>query len=257
MDKLKQELDDLNKSISDLENQIEEAKIEAENNIKPLNDELSKVKPDKEEFVLKNDFDSFQVCKRKENYLKFKIDEQWNKYVILTDELYKLKTEKYYLEKQITDLELDLEKQKLDLEKQKKLEEEKIKRIDEMLSQMDDVLNNYKRTHNLKQAAIDSNINPYTVEHWFNGGKHNFNEYYSNFYNQIIEIDNYFKDLETKKLLKQMDDVIVAYKKTSSLKEASKIANVSYDTVQYWYEWGSKGFGNENAYFYKRLKPLL
>lgn len=249
MDKLKQELNDLNKSISDLENQIEEAKSEAENNIKPLNDELSKVKQDKEESVLKNDFESFQICKRKENNLKFKIDEQWNKYIILSEELYKLNTEKYYLEKQITGLEMDFKKQK-------KLEEERIKRINEMLSQMDDILKNYKKTKNLKQAAINSNINPYTVEHWFNGGKRNFNEIYSNFYNQVIEIDNYFKDLETQNLINQMDSVVEAYKKTNSLKEASKIANVSYDTVQYWYEWGSKGFGKENTYFFKKLDKI-
>ncbi|WP_298522520.1 hypothetical protein [uncultured Methanobrevibacter sp.] len=247
---IKQELNDLNKFIENLENQIQKAKIDAENNVKPLNDELFKVKEDKERFVLKNDFDSFQICKRKEDNLKFKIDEQWNKYIILTEELYKLNIEKDNLEKQISDLELKIKKQKT-------LEEEKIKRVNEMLSQMGDVLKNYEKTKNLKQAAIESNINPFTVEHWFNGGKDNYNEYYSNFYNQIIEIDNYFKNLETKKLLKQMDSVIEAYKKTSSLKEASKIANVSYDTVQYWYEWGSKGFGNENAYFYKRLNPLL
>ena len=31
------------------------------------------------------------------------------------------------------------------------------------------------------------------------------------------------------------------------------MTNVSYDTVQYWYEWGSRGFGKENVYFYKNL----
>ena len=74
-------------------------------------------------------------------------------------------------------------------------------------------------------------------------GKNNFNETYFYFYNQIIEIDIYFKDLEAEKLKKQMDAVIEFYKKTNSLKEASKFAGVSYDTVKYWYEWRSRGFG--------------
>ena len=53
-----------------------------------------------------------------------------------------------------------------------------------------------------------------------------------------------------------MDSVIEAYKNTNSLKEASKISNVSYDTVQYWYEWGSKGFGSENTYFFKYISNI-
>ena len=53
-----------------------------------------------------------------------------------------------------------------------------------------------------------------------------------------------------------MDNVIEAYKKTNSLKEASKRANVSYDTVQYWYEWGFKGFGKENTYFFKKIDNI-
>ncbi len=51
-----------------------------------------------------------------------------------------------------------------------------------------------------------------------------------------------------------MDNVIEAYKKTNSLKEASKMVNVSYDTVKYWYVWGSRGFGEENTYFFKNLE---
>lgn len=49
-----------------------------------------------------------------------------------------------------------------------------------------------------------------------------------------------------------MDDVVDAYRKTDSLKEASRMAGVSYDTVMYWYEWGSRGFGSENTYFFKK-----
>ncbi|WP_405287004.1 hypothetical protein [Methanobrevibacter sp.] len=238
MEKLKQNLNDINNSISELESQIREAKIEAEVNVKLLTNELSQVRQDKKEFAIKNDFDSVQNCRRKENNLKFKIDAQWNKYSLLNSELSKLNKEKLGLEKQI------------------KLEEDKIKRNNEIQSQIDKVLNNYKKTQNLKQAAIDSNINPNTVEHWYDWGKKNFNETYSYFYTQILEIDNYFKKLESQKLKEQMDNVIEAYKKTNSLKEASKRANVSYDTVQYWYEWGFKGFGKENTYFFKKIDNI-
>lgn len=172
---------------------------------------------------------------REEN-LKFKINAQWNQYLMLKNELTKLN------------------KQKFDLENQIKLEEDKIKRKNEILAQMDEVLKNYKKTQNLLQAAIDSKISFDYVEQWLEWGEHNFNEVYSYFYNQFIEINNYFKDLETEKLKQEMDSVIEAYKKTHSLKEASKLVNVSYDTVQYWYEWGSKGFGEENTYFFKNLK---
>ena len=236
MEKLKQNLNDLNNSISELKSQIREAKIEAEVNVKQLTNELSQVRQDKKEFAIKNDFDSVQNCRRRENNLKFKIDAQWNNYLLLNSELSKLNKEKIALEKQI------------------KLEEDKIKRNNEIMSQIDEVLNNYKKSQNLKQAAIDSNISPNHVEQWFEWGKNGFNETYSYFYTQIIEIDNYFKDLEAQKLKKQMDSVIEAYKKTNSLEKASKMADVSYDTVQYWYEWGSKGFGRENTYFFKKLE---
>lgn len=235
MDELKQDLDKLNNSIRELENQIETAKTEAENNIKPLKEELIQVKQDKTRFAAKNDSDSVQNCIRKENNLKFKINAQWNECSILNDELFKLNREKQELERQI------------------KLEEDKIKRKNEILAQMNKVLKNYRNTQDLKQAAIDSKINPNTVEQWFEWGKSKFNETYSYFYGQIIEIDNYFKDLEAQKLKKQMDDVVEAYRKTNSLEKAAKMANVSYDTVQYWYEWGSRGFGKENTYFFKKL----
>ncbi|WP_298523724.1 hypothetical protein [uncultured Methanobrevibacter sp.] len=235
MDELKQDLDDLNNSIHELENRIETAKTEAENNIKPLKEELAQVKQDKTRFAAKNDSDSVQNCIRKENNFKFKINAQWNECSILNDELFKLNRKKQELERQI------------------KLEEDKIKRNNEILAQMNEVLENYRNTQDLKQAAIDSKINPNTVEQWFEWGKNNFNETYSYFYNKITEIDNYFKDLKAQKLKKQMDDVIEAYRKTNSLDKAAKMANVSYDTVQYWYEWGSRGFGEENTYFFKKL----
>lgn len=238
MDQLKQDLNILNSSIQEFENQIQEAKKEAENNINPLNIELTQVKQDKRRYATKSDFESVQNCRRKENNLKFKIDAQWNKYSLLKDELFKLS------------------KQKTELEKQIKLEEDKIKRNNEIKAKMDQVLKNYRKTQNLKEAAIDSNINPDYVEQWYEWGKNDFNETYSYFYTKILEIDNLFKDKESQKIKKQMAAVIDAYRKTNSLKEASKMANISYDTVQYWYEWGSKGFGKENAYFFKKIKEM-
>ncbi len=238
MDKLKQELNDLNNSIRELENRIQEAKEEAEDNIKPLKIELDQVKQDKRNYASKNDFESVQNCRRKESNLKFKIDAQWNKYSLLKGDLFKLN------------------QQKTDLEKQIKLEEDKIKRNNEIKARMEQVLNNYRKTQNLKEAAVSSNISHDYVEQWYEWGKGDFNETYSYFYTKITEIDNQLNDKKVQKLKKQMDDVIEAYRKTDSLKEASKIADVSHDTVQYWYEWGSKGFGEENAYFFKKIKEM-
>lgn len=235
MDDLKEELNSLNNSIDDLENRIEKARTEAEANVKPLNEELSQIKEDKRTYALKNDFDSIQDCRRREDNLKFKISAQWNQYTILKNEL------------------VELNKQKRELESQIKLEEDKIKRKNEILAQMDMVLDNYRKTQSLRQAAVDSKISPDHVEQWFDWGKNDFNETYSYFYTQIIEIDSHFKDMEAQKLKDDMDRVISAYRKTGSLEEASRIADVSYDTVMYWYEWGSRGFGEENVYFFKKL----
>lgn len=238
MDKLKQKLAKLNEDIEDLENKIYNAKIEAENNVNPLKLELTEVKKDKSKFASKNDFESVQNCIRNENNLKFKINAQWNKYSLLKEDLTKLNNKKIELEKQI------------------KLKQDKIKRKEEILAQMHLVLKKYKKTQNLKQASIDSNINPDYVNQWLEWGKNDFNETYSYFYTKILEIDTYFKDSESQKLKNQMDEVIEAFRKTNSLKDAAKMTNVSYGTVQYWYEWGSKGFGEENTYFYNNIKRI-
>jgi hypothetical protein len=100
---------------------------------------------------------------------------------------------------------------------------------------------------------MDAGMDPNSAEQWFEWGRNDFNETYSYFYNEIIRIDNHFKDLEAQKLKEQMDRVVDAYRKTGSLRQASRIADVSYDTVQYWYEWGSRGFGEENTYFFKNV----
>lgn len=236
MDKLKQDFADLNNNISELESQIEQEKINAESNIQPLKIQLNQIKQDKTKFASKNDFESVQACRRKEENLKFKINAQWNKYSLLKEELTRLNREKQNLQKQI------------------KLKEDEIRRTNDILSQMNTVLDNYKKTQSLKQAAIDSKISPEHVDQWYEWGKNSFNETSTYFYTKITEIDNYFKEQESLKLKKQMDRVIEAYKKTNSLEKASKIANVSFDTVQYWYDWGSKGFGEENTYFYRKLQ---
>lgn len=236
MDKLKQDLNSLKDEIKNLESEIENAEREAEDNIRPLKEELIKIKEDKRNFASKNDFDSVQECRRRESNIKFKIDAQWNRYSMLNDQLSKLL------------------KEERDLEAKIKLEEDKIKRNNQILSQMDTVLANYRKSQNLKQAAIDSNLNPNTVEQWHEWGKNTYNETYSYFYNEKTEIDNHFRDLKSRELKRQMDRVVDAYKKTHSLKQASRIANVNPDTVEYWYEWGSRGFGEENTYFYKKIR---
>lgn len=235
MDMLKHKLDEVNESIRDLEDKIQRARLDAENNIAPLNVELAKVKEDKRNFAYKNDSDSVHDCIRKEENLKFKINAQWNEHAMLKNELAKFK------------------RQKLELESQIKLEEDKIKRHKEIVARMDEVLDNYRRTQNLKQSAMDAGMDPNSAEQWFEWGRKDFNETYSYFYNEIIRIDNLFKDLEAQKLKEQMDRVVDAYRKTGSLRQASRIADVSYDTVQYWYEWGSRGFGEENTYFFKNV----
>lgn len=235
---LKQDLDNVNAEIRKLESEIRMAQTEAENNIKPLKEELVQLKEDKRNFASKNDFESVQNCRRRENNLKFKIDAQWNRYSLLKEDLSKLK------------------KQKTNLETKIKLEEDKVKRSNQIRSQMDEVLANYKKSQSLKQAALDSNINPNYVTQWHKWGEDNLNETYSYFYNEIKEIDNYFKEMKSQELKKQMDSVVEAYRKTNSLKDAAKIANVNPDTVEYWYEWGSRGFGEENTYFFKKIKEI-
>lgn len=239
MEKLIRELDELNSSIRELQEKIEDARLEAERNIKPLTDELDEIRQDKRKFASKNDHESIQSCRRREENIKFKINAQWNHHSILKNDLVKLNNKKHELENSI------------------QLKRDQIRRNEEISAQINLVLTNYKKSQNLKQAAVDSKIDPEHVEQWFEWGKNDFNETYAYFYSQILEIDDYFKGLEAQKLKDQMDSVVEAYKKTNSLKEASRIAGVSYDTVEYWYDWGSRGFGEENAYFYRKIKSII
>lgn len=238
MDGLKRELDILNGAIRDLEGRLIEAEAEAERNVEPLKGELERLRIDKRAFASRNDFESVQDCNRKESNLKFKINAQWNKFFILKDELVKLKGKRKVLEDKI------------------RLERDKVRRNNEIRSQMDAVLENYRKTHDLKKAAADSKISPDHVEQWLEWGKSGFNETYSYFHDKICEIDEDFRDLEKQKLIRQMDEVVEAYRKTGSLKKASEMANVSYDTVMYWHEWGSRGFGEENAYFFRKIDEI-
>lgn len=238
MDNLENDLNELNIEISELEKQISEAEKRAEDNVEPLRQELSQVKRDKTIYASKNDFDSVSDCIRREENLKFKISAQWNEASQLKDDLFKLKSRKKELEYKL------------------QLERDKIRRNNQVIGQMDIVLENYRKSQSLKQAAIEANISPDTVEQWHEWGKNTFNETSTYFYNKIIEIDNEFKEREARELKDQMDRVIEAYRKTKSLEKSSKMAKVSYDTVMYWHEWGSRGFGEENTYFYRKIQEI-
>ena len=113
MDRLEGDLDSLNREIEKLESEIQNAEKEAEGNIEPLNKELAQIREDKRNFASKNDFESVENCRRRENNLKFKISAQWNRCSLLKEELSKMK------------------KQRGDLESQIKLERDKIRRNDE------------------------------------------------------------------------------------------------------------------------------
>lgn len=238
MEKLKRNLDNLTCEISDLEMQISKARKEAESNIAPLKSELEKVRREKRDFGLKNDFESVRSCISREKNLKFKIASQWNRHSLLNEKLSRLKEQRQNLEEKI------------------KLENDKAKRTRELKSKMDAVAGSYRKTQSLKNSAVESKIHPETVLQWFEWGLKGYGEIYVYFHSKIKEIDDEFAGIEQQKLKKQMDSVAEAYKKTGSLKKASEIADVSYDTVQYWYKWGMQGFGEENTYFYKKIEDI-
>ncbi len=235
LSELENDLCDLNTEISNLEKKIIKAEKQAEINIGPLKEELIQVKKDKTSYASKNDFDSVSDCIRREDNLKFRINALWNVASQLKDDLFRLKSRRKELEHDI------------------QLERDKIRRNNQILDQMNKVLDNYRKSQSLKQAAVEANISPDTVEQWHEWGRNAFNETSAYFYNKIAEIDNEFKKQEAQKLKDDMDRVIEAYRKTNSLKDASRIAGVSYDTVMYWHEWGSRGFGEENTYFYRKV----
>ena len=136
-------------------------------------------------------------------------------------------------------------------------QKEILKRNLEIRSQMDAVIENYKSSFSLKESSQKANISFDLVLTWFNWGKNGFDENSKYFYDEIKRIDDENKKLfEKESIINQMDKVIENYKNTESLEQASKMANVSYDTVKYWYEWGKNGFGEENSYFYNELSKI-
>ena len=178
MEELTKELEEVITKINDLEEEIEIAKAKAHSNIEPLKKELSRLKEVKRRYASKNDPDSVRDCIRKEDNLKFEINAQRNEYLILSDELFKLKT------------------QKEDLEYKIQLEKDKIKRKNQLKEKLDLIITNYEKSQNLRDAAIEANVNPDQAEQWLEWGKNNFEETYSYFYNEIQKIDNHQKDLE-------------------------------------------------------------
>ena len=236
MKELKDKLNEINNEISQLNDEIKKAESEAEQNIAPLESELSKIREDKRKSAMKNDLESVQQLKSKEANLKFKISAQWNKSNMLKEDLTRLLTKKDEVIAQI------------------KLKEDRIKRDEKITKQMDEVLDHYRNTRSLKEAALSANIRFETVGQWIEWGKNKYNKTGVYFFNEVNAIDDYFKKQDVLKLKNEMDSVIEAYKKSKSLKEACRSAGVSYDTAQYWFSWGRNGFGEENKYFYREIK---
>ena len=54
----------------------------------------------------------------------------------------------------------------------------------------------------------------------------------------------------------QMDAVIENYKSSFSLKESSQKANISFDLVLTWFNWGKNGFDENSKYFYDEIKRI-
>ena len=236
MNQLTERLRQLNNEISKLEDEIKKAEYEAEQNIAPLESELSQIRQDKRKSAMKNDFEHVEQLKSKEANLKFKISAQHNRSNMLKEDLTKLSAKKDELLFQI------------------KLEEDRIKRDEKITKQMNDVLGHYRNTRSLKEAALSAGIHFETVEQWMDWGKNTYNKTSVYFFNKVNEIDDDFKKQDALKLKTEMDSVIREYKKSKSLKEACRSAGVSYDTAQYWFSWGRNGFGEENKYFYREIK---
>ena len=225
-------------------------KESTETNVQPLMIQLDSVRNDIRKYGFKNDIASINQSKRKEFEILSKIDHEWKDYRDLNEKISILKRYKNELLEEIRLAEVDEAKRK-------KHEEEILKRNLEIRSQMDAVIENYKSSFSLKESSQKTNIGFDLVLTWFNWGKNGFDENSKYFYDEIKRIDDENKKLfEKENVINQMDRVIENYKKTESLEQASKMADVSYDTVKYWYEWGRNGFGEENSYFYKEISKI-
>ena len=246
----KQKIEEIDRKIEILEKESISLKESTETNVQPLMIQLDSVRNDIRKYGFKNDIASINQSKRKEFEILSKIDHEWKDYRDLNEKISILKRYKNELLEEIRLAEVDEAKRK-------KHEEEILKRNLEIRSQMDAVIENYKSSFSLKESSQKANISFDLVLTWFNWGKNGFDENSKYFYDEIKRIDDENKKLfEKENVINQMDRVIENYKKTESLEQASKMADVSYDTVKYWYEWGRNGFGEENSYFYKELSKI-
>lgn len=246
----KQKIEEIDRKIEILEKESISLKESTETNVQPLMIQLDSVRNDIRKYGFKNDIASINQSKRKEFEILSKIDHEWKDYRDLNEKISILKRYKNELLEEIRLAEVDEAKRK-------KHEEEILKRNLEIRSQMDAVIENYKSSFSLKESSQKTNIGFDLVLTWFNWGKNGFDENSKYFYDEIKRIDDENKKLfEKENVINQMDRVIENYKKTESLEQASKMANVSYDTVKYWYEWGRNGFGEENSYFYKEISKI-
>ena len=246
----KQKIEEIDRKIEILEKESISLKESTETNVQPLMIQLDSVRNDIRKYGFKNDIASINQSKRKEFEILSKIDHEWKDYRDLNEKISILKRYKNELLEEIRLAEVDEAKRK-------KHEEEILKRNLEIRSQMDAVIENYKSSFSLKESSQKTNIGFDLVLTWFNWGKNGFDENSKYFYDEIKRIDDENKKLfENENVINQMDRVIENYKKTESLEQASKMADVSYDTVKYWYEWGRNGFGEENSYFYKEISKI-
>lgn len=246
----KQKIEEIDRKIEILEKESISLKESTETNVQPLMIQLDSVRNDIRKYGFKNDIASINQSKRKEFEILSKIDHEWKDYRDLNEKISILKRYKNELLEEIRLAEVDEAKRK-------KHEEEILKRNLEIRSLMDAVIENYKSSFSLKESSQKTNIGFDLVLTWFNWGKNGFDENSKYFYDEIKRIDDENKKLfEKENVINQMDRVIENYKKTESLEQASKMADVSYDTVKYWYEWGRNGFGEENSYFYKEISKI-
>ena len=246
----KQKIKEIDNEIEILEKESISLKESTESKVQPWMGQLDSVRADIKKYGFKNDIPSINKSKRREFEILSQINLEWKDYRDLNEKISILKRSKNNLLEEIRLAEAD-EAQR------KRREEEILKRNLEIRSQMDAVIENYKSSFSLKESSQKANISFDLVLTWFNWGKNGFDENSKYFYDEIKRIDDENKKLfEKESIINQMDKVIENYKNTESLEQASKMANVSYDTVKYWYEWGKNGFGEENSYFYKDLSKI-
>ena len=246
----RQKIEEIDRKIEILEKESISLKESTESKVQPLMGQLDSIRADIKKYGFKNDIASINKSKRREFEILSQINLEWKDYRDLNEKISILKRSKNNLLEEIRLAEAD-EAQR------KRREEEILIRNLEIRSQMNEVIENYKESLSLKESSQKANISFDLVLTWFNWGKNGFDENSKYFYDEIKKIDAENRNLfEKENIINQMDRVIENYKNTESLEQASKMANVSYDTVKYWYEWGKNGFGEENSYFYKELSKI-